>query len=89
MLLNRYKNIFRSRWSALFWAGTVLVSAYFAVPAPEDTPPLAASVDVAHKSPAKPANADEQSLDELIAKARAAEDARQEAMREAARQDAR
>lgn len=83
-MLGHYQKIFRSRWSALFWAGCVLASTYFAVsdraalPMPEHKPsPVASAKASAPQS--------EQSLDELIAAARAAEDARQEALREAAR----
>lgn len=35
-MLARYQNVFRSRWKALWWAGGVLVTAYFAVPSPEE-----------------------------------------------------
>ena len=78
MILRRYQAIFRSRWQALFWAGCVLVSAYLTVrPAEEPAPVAPAKRHVEAKQ--------EQSLDELIAAAREAEDARQEALREAAR----
>ena len=35
-MMNRYQNIFRSRWKALTWAAGVLLTAYCAVPAPQE-----------------------------------------------------
>lgn len=30
-------NVFKSRWQALWWAGTILLTAYCTVPSPEQT----------------------------------------------------
>lgn len=30
------RNVFRSRWHALFWSGSMLLTAYCSVPAPDD-----------------------------------------------------
>lgn len=35
-MFNKYQNVFRSRWKALWWAGGVLLTAYCSVPSPED-----------------------------------------------------
>jgi hypothetical protein len=35
----RLNTVFASRWKAAFWAASVMVSAYFMVPAPSDTKP--------------------------------------------------
>lgn len=32
----RLTTVFRSRWRALWWAASVLVGAYFSIPAPDD-----------------------------------------------------
>jgi len=36
--MNRYQNIFRSRWKALIWAAGVLLTAYCTVPSPDEQP---------------------------------------------------
>lgn len=81
MFMRRYQKIFRSRWNALFWAGCVLVSAYFSIPAREAMIPPAMPPETvaASRNPVAP---NEQSLDELIAAAQAAEDERQEQLRQ-------
>lgn len=42
-MLNKYQNIFRSRWKALWWAAGVLLTAYCTVPSAEhksSSPPI-------------------------------------------------
>ena len=35
-MFTKYQAVFRSRWRALLWSAGVLLTAYCAVPAPED-----------------------------------------------------
>lgn len=48
-------NVFRSRWQALFWAASVLLTAYCSVPAPEThgggQPKASAEVHGKHSNP--------------------------------------
>jgi hypothetical protein len=34
-MLNKYQNLFRSRWKALWWAAGVCLTAYCTVPSPK------------------------------------------------------
>jgi hypothetical protein len=43
----RLNTVFASRWKALFWAISVLISAYFMIPAPDDPEPSAAQTATA------------------------------------------
>ena len=36
-MFNKYQNVFRSRWKALWWAAGVMLTAYCTVPSAEDT----------------------------------------------------
>ena len=36
-MLNKYSNIFRSRWKALWWAAGVLMTAYCSIPSADQT----------------------------------------------------
>jgi hypothetical protein len=36
-MLNKYQNVFRSRWKALWWAAGVLLTAYCTVPSADRT----------------------------------------------------
>ena len=56
----KLRNVFRSRWNALFWASGVLLTAYCSVPAenePGDADAIAVLVSVTQKHDAKPAHA--------------------------------
>ncbi len=33
----RLSNVFKSRWNALFWAASILLTAYCSVPSPDKT----------------------------------------------------
>ena len=44
-----YRRIFRSRWSALFWAAGILVTAWEMTPSPEET-----AADAPSDAPAPP-----------------------------------
>lgn len=78
--MGKYQAIFRSRWQALFWAATVLVSAYM-IARPATEVPEKRLIPVSEIAPKK-----DKTLEELIAEADAAEAARQEAMRQAGEQ---
>lgn len=51
----KIRNVFKSRWQALFWSASVLVTAYCSVPAADDTGKQAATKTAAqpddHKNP--------------------------------------
>jgi hypothetical protein len=51
----RIRNVFRSRWHALFWSAGVLLTAYCSVPSPDDAGEENAGAKVAakpaHKNP--------------------------------------
>ena len=48
-MLNKYQNVFRSRWKAALWACGVLLTAYCTVPSAEETAEKdAATAAVAH-----------------------------------------
>ena len=49
-MFNRYQNVFRSRWKALWWAAGMLLTAYCTVPSVEETLQSAAdsSAEPAH-----------------------------------------
>ena len=36
-MFNKYQNVFRSRWKALWWAAGILLTAYCTVPSPDQT----------------------------------------------------
>jgi hypothetical protein len=36
-MLNKYSNIFRSRWKAVWWAAGVLLTAYCSIPSADQT----------------------------------------------------
>lgn len=53
----KLNTVFKSRWNALFWASTVLLTAYCSVPAQNeasDGEQIAALVAAGHKQNAKP-----------------------------------
>lgn len=57
MLGPRLNTVFKSRWNALFWASTVLLTAYCSVPAENeegDAEEIAALVAAAKHQDAKP-----------------------------------
>lgn len=45
------KTVFRSRWRALWWAAGVLVTAYFAVPSPDENGAEPAKAEQRHTNP--------------------------------------
>lgn len=58
-MFNKYQNVFRSRWKALWWAAGVLLTAYCTVPSADQkssAPPvtLAQVNDLMHPHHAKP-----------------------------------
>ena len=58
-MFNKYQNVFRSRWKALWWAGGVLLTAYCTVPSSEQkssSPPITLTSlnKMMHAHPAKP-----------------------------------
>ena len=59
MLGPKLRNVFRSRWNALLWASTVLMTAYCSVPSQDsqgagDADQIAALVASANQQDAKP-----------------------------------
>lgn len=50
-MFNKYQNIFRSRWKALWWAAGVCLTAYCTVPSADQS---ARKEAAAHHKPANP-----------------------------------
>jgi hypothetical protein len=50
-MFNKYQNIFRSRWKAVWWAAGVCLTAYCTVPSADETARKEAS---AHHKPVNP-----------------------------------
>ena len=48
-MLNKYQNVFRSRWKALWWAAGVLMTAYCSVPSPDDASQQHPAIQAVHK----------------------------------------
>jgi hypothetical protein len=46
-MFNKYQNVFRSRWKALFWAGGVLLTAYCTVPGNDEVDDPTSAADAA------------------------------------------
>ncbi len=48
-MLNKYQNVFRSRWKALWWAAGVLMTAYCSVPSPDTANQQHTTAQAVHK----------------------------------------
>ncbi|WP_305097886.1 hypothetical protein [Croceibacterium aestuarii] len=54
-MFNKYQNMFRSRWKALWWAAGVCLTAYCTVPSQEQTDAqVAAAASAAHPAHVNP-----------------------------------
>ncbi|MXO59745.1 hypothetical protein GRI89_09360 [Altererythrobacter salegens] len=50
-MFNKYQNVFRSRWKALWWAAGVCLTAYCTVPSQETTDAQVAAAHPKHVNP--------------------------------------